>query len=474
MKSSALSKLRQYISSLEKWYLTTPERALDEAYRAACKIKQIEDEHFAGNKIADGFGHTNTVMAYFQTELKRNLKTARMRLTEFRASNSFIDNSKTTINSTTRKIRTPDINDQDLSQPLTLDANASRSELVAASSTPTITLLEKIKFVDAMIARYQSKPTINLSQTSSARQNEKFVQGRNRDIISELEPDSLYGSGFNAEDVSNSDSKLDGSSFIPRSILRTADRFRRELDPAEDTEAEVVKDFRASKTRTRIAIRFLLLLILIPLLTQQVSKAVIVGPLVNRLGIGGRIEQRINVDIEDKIFKELNQFEERLKFQNLLRQSPNLSLEQMESQLRDKALELAEQYKWELSEPLKNILSDGLALGAFTVLLLTGQSQLAMLKGFMDELLYGLSDSAKAFIIILFTDVFVGFHSPHGWTVIIENSLEHFGLPLNEDFIDMFIATFPVMLDTVFKYWIFRYLNQISPSAVATYKNMNE
>jgi hypothetical protein len=33
----------------------------------------------------------------------------------------------------------------------------------------------------------------------------------------------------------------------------------------------------------------------------------------------------------------------------------------------------------------------------------------------MDEIVYGLSDSAKAFIIILFTDMFVGFHSPHGW-----------------------------------------------------------
>ena len=96
------------------------------------------------------------------------------------------------------------------------------------------------------------------------------------------------------------------------------------------------------------------------------------------------------------------------------------------------------------------------------------------MKSFFDEILYGLSDSAKAFILILFTDVFVGFHSPHGWEVIIERSLEHFGLPQNHDFINMFIATFPVMLDTVFKYWIFRYLNQVSPSAVATYRNMNE
>ncbi|MFM8299381.1 MAG: proton extrusion protein PcxA, partial [Microcystis aeruginosa] len=73
-----------------------------------------------------------------------------------------------------------------------------------------------------------------------------------------------------------------------------------------------------------------------------------------------------------------------------------------------------------------------------------------------------------------FTDIFVGFHSPHGWEVILEGLSRHFGLPENRQFNFLFIATFPVILDTVLKYWIFRYLNRISPSAVATYRNMNE
>ncbi|MBC7516641.1 MAG: proton extrusion protein PcxA, partial [Alkalinema sp. FL-bin-369] len=78
------------------------------------------------------------------------------------------------------------------------------------------------------------------------------------------------------------------------------------------------------------------------------------------------------------------------------------------------------------------------------------------------------------FIIILFTDIFVGFHSPHGWEVLLEGVAQHFGLDANRSYISLFIATFPVILDTIFKYWIFRYLNRISPSAVATYKEMNE
>jgi hypothetical protein len=106
--------------------------------------------------------------------------------------------------------------------------------------------------------------------------------------------------------------------------------------------------------------------------------------------------------------------------------------------------------------------------------LVNSRREIEILKSFIDELVYGLSDSAKAFIIILFTDVFVGFHSSHGWEVLLEGISKHFGIAPSRDFIFIFIATFPVILDTIFKYWIFRYLNRVSPSAVATYHNMNE
>jgi lipoprotein signal peptidase len=56
----------------------------------------------------------------------------------------------------------------------------------------------------------------------------------------------------------------------------------------------------------------------------------------------------------------------------------------------------------------------------------------------------------------------------------LKGDLKRFGFPENKGFIFLFIATVPVIADTIFKYWIFRYLNRSSPSAVATYHNMNE
>jgi hypothetical protein len=217
----------------------------------------------------------------------------------------------------------------------------------------------------------------------------------------------------------------------------------------------------------------LMLLIILPLLTQQISKAVLVGPIVDNLRSAVQVEAWVNPRVEAKFVEEMVAFEEKLKFQNLFTATTR-SAQETEEALKEKAVEVKADLQKELKEPVKNIFADFISLIVFAMLILTGRQEIATLKVWIDDVVYGLSDSAKAFIIILFTDVFVGFHSPHGWEVIMESTFEHFGLPPNQSVISMFIATFPVMLDTVFKYWIFKYLNQLSPSAVATYKNMNE
>ena len=182
----------------------------------------------------------------------------------------------------------------------------------------------------------------------------------------------------------------------------------------------------------------------------------------------------MNLDMEEEAFEELKRFEEELKFKSLLGLAPQLSPEKMEETVKEKAVEMAEEYRDKGTNAIKNVFADILSLAAFGLVIFNSKRDIVILKSFMDDIVYGLSDSAKAFIIILFTDMFVGFHSPHGWEVILEGISRHLGLPENRDFIFLFIATFPVILDSVIKYWIFRYLNRVSPSAVATLRGMNE
>ncbi|MDM7325786.1 MAG: proton extrusion protein PcxA [Thermosynechococcus sp. Uc] len=457
MSSNPFVRLRDWIKHAKWWYLTTPNRALQEAYEAALKIREIEIEHFDGQPISPLNLPVGEVSSYFEVELKRLLKTIRMRMTEFRASRQIL----------------PLAPPQRLPTPPASSVNNAVETYSVTSPPEEPSVYEKLRVIDATLNRYkrQREKELNaLARPSLSRQDPQ--QRQQAAALDKIEESSLYLSEYISDDLTTA-SKLDSSSFIPRSILRTADRFRRELNSDEATEAEVVRDFRTSKLRTRLAVRFMLLLVILPLLTQQISKALIVSPLVNHFKAVGQIERIINSQLEDNILDELARFENKIRFESLVSNVP-VSSEEIQARIREKAIELSTEYQKELIEPLKNILSDTLGFAVFLTLIFTGQRQLAIVKAFLDEVVYGLSDSAKAFIIILFTDVFVGFHSPHGWEVLVNNALEHFGFPRNEDFINMFIATFPVMLDTVFKYWIFRYLNQISPSAVATYKNMNE
>ncbi|WP_397325451.1 proton extrusion protein PcxA [Nostoc sp. 2RC] len=441
MKNFVFSqKIYSFLLAAYRWYLQTPERSLHQAYDAALKIKEIEDKHFNGNKIDTGSAmYSNSVMDYFESDLNKLLKTARMRLTEFRASRWFLN-----------------------------EENQKAADKAGIEFLSPAFVLERLNFIDGVISKYT---TVSEEMTSKV----VVVKSPTPQIDSPITP--VLPPKIATKDMENkSDKKPKGKTdtmgVLPRSILSTISRLQVELDP--NSEEEVIQSFRQAQRRTIISIRFILLLIIVPLLTHQIAKAFVVGPAVDRFRTTEEAQVFINSEMEEEALGELQRFEERIKFENLISNAPPLSVENIELELKDKATEIAEEFRRESSNSIKNVFADMFSVVAFIWLMVTSKSSIAVLKDFFDHIVYGLSDSAKAFIIILFTDIFVGFHSPHGWEVLLEGVSRHWGLPANRDFIFLFIATFPVILDTIFKYWIFRYLNRISPSAVATYRNMNE
>nr|AHH30453.1 chloroplast envelope membrane protein [Neobartsia inaequalis] len=103
-----------------------------------------------------------------------------------------------------------------------------------------------------------------------------------------------------------------------------------------------------------------------------------------------------------------------------------------------------------------------------------GNEELVFLNSWAQEFLSNLSDTVKAFLILLLTDLCIGFHSPHGWELMIGSVYKDFGFVNNDQIISGLVSTFPVILDTILKYWIFRYLNRVSPSLVVIYHSMND
>ena len=444
MRSSFLTSVSRYVRGANQWLLQTPERALEQAYEAALMIKAIEDQHFDSGKISKKHPqHSENVLTYFQSELNKYLKFAEVRLTEFRASRIIVDSTNSALYN-------------------------RRSSYIGTQEQAAI-VLEKLTFIDQVLDRYKPPSTPSTALVPLAQPNNTNLSVRGGTAIDQNTGNLVYKASEDDGGI------LDKTGVLPRSILGTLNRIKRDLDP--NSEEQVVQTFRFSKAKTLISIRLVLLLIIVPLLTQQISKAFIVGPLVDRVWQPEQAGIFLNVDLEAEALREFNTFRERLEFDRFLGAAQPERLQENTSDdtlLEEKAQEIAEVYSKLSARAVKNVFADLLSAGAFAIVLLTNRRGLETLKSFIDETVYGLSDSAKAFIIILFTDMFVGFHSPHGWEVLLEGVAKHFGLPSSRDFNFLFIATFPVILDTVFKYWIFRYLNRISPSAVATYKNMNE
>lgn len=258
---------------------------------------------------------------------------------------------------------------------------------------------------------------------------------------------------------------------VPRSLLGFFSQMQNRLAPGG--EAATVEGFRRRRDSTLVSLRILLLLVVVPLLFQQFSRTLLVSPLVDRIAPAVPVIMYTRGTLEERAVEKLRIYKEELEFEALLRGEAVPSIEDMQTSLRRRANELQTENARESTTAIKNLLSDGFGVLGFALVCLLCREELRVLRSFFDEIVYGLSDSAKAFVIILFTDMFVGYHSPEGWNVLLQGISEHLGLPPDPGFIGLFVATFPVVLATIFKYWIFRYLNRVSPSSVATLRNMN-
>ena len=260
--------------------------------------------------------------------------------------------------------------------------------------------------------------------------------------------------------------------LIPRSIIRTFDRFRKQILPGAET--VVIKEFRISRYQVVVSVKCLLVLFIFPLVVNYLVKQFFFTPIAEYIWNTQQPELFINSYQKNRAFSDIQNFEEKIYFESLLIDPADQKPVSSDIEFQNTVNKIASKYNQESIESITNFFSDGISLVTIYFLIYWMKPQIIILRSFLTESIYSLSDTTKSFLLILFTDLLVGFHSPHGWEVFLEFFLRHFGFPENQDFILLFVATVPVLLDTVFKYWIFRYLNKISPSTVATYHNMIE
>jgi len=180
-------------------------------------------------------------------------------------------------------------------------------------------------------------------------------------------------------------------------------------------------------------------------------------------------------DIQEKsILKKFIELEELLLLDEMIKEYPETRLQNLRIGIYKETIQLIKTHNENRMDTILHFSTNiicFLILSGYSIL---GNKELILLNSWVQEFLYNLSDTIKAFSILLLTDLCIGFHSPHGWELMIGSIYKDFGFAHNDQIISGLVSTFPVILDTILKYGIFRYLNRVSPSLVVIYHSMND
>ena len=180
-------------------------------------------------------------------------------------------------------------------------------------------------------------------------------------------------------------------------------------------------------------------------------------------------------DIQEKsILKKFIELEELLLLDEMIKEYPETRLQNLHIGIYKETIQLIKTHNEDLMNTILHFSTNIICFVILSGYSILGNQELIILNSWVQEFLYNLSDTIKAFSILLLTDLCIGFHSTHGWELMIGSVYKDFGFAHNDQIISGLVSTFPVILDTILKYWIFRYLNRVSPSLVVIYHSMND
>nr|YP_009668157.1 chloroplast envelope membrane protein [Plagiochila chinensis]QCW58932.1 chloroplast envelope membrane protein [Plagiochila chinensis] len=447
------------MKNLSHWRIV-PFQCLEKAYRAGKRIEKIKKNYFLyQNMLFSSKRSWQSILSYTNTELDNSVFIIYLNLSEYRIGLFFItffDFSRSVISN---KFQSFFFRDKVLKDNYS-KKKALQTGLICTDNSEKAFIRKmnrKLVWIEATLndlyiwKRYY----LFTSSTSidSKEETDYSVLGMKRPGLTTISYESI--------------------GLLPRSITRTLSRFKAEL--TNQSSSLVLQEFRLAKYQALASLQYIGCLIIIPLSISIFSQKFFSEPWIKHWWNNYQSQIFLTSFQEEKALEKLQEIEELFWLDKITGNSSfAIQSQNLTSEIHQQTIELVETYNDDSIKTISHLSTDIIYFITLSLSFILGKERLVILNSWVQELFYSLSDTMKAFFILLLTDLCIGFHSPHGWEIVISSCLEHFGFVHNKRVISCFVSTFPVILDTVFKYLIFRHLNRISPSIVATYHTMNE
>nr|YP_010850225.1 potential heme-binding protein [Lobelia zeylanica]WGH11703.1 potential heme-binding protein [Lobelia zeylanica] len=180
-------------------------------------------------------------------------------------------------------------------------------------------------------------------------------------------------------------------------------------------------------------------------------------------------------EIEEKrILDKFIELDELLLLDEMIKEYSPTHLQNLRIGIHNETMQLIKMHNEDRIHTILHLLTNFISFLFLSGYSFLGNKELIILNSWTQEFLYNLSDTTKALSILLLADLCLGFHSTRGWELIINSVYKNFGFVQNDQIISCLVCILPVILDSIFKYWVFYYLNRVSPSLVVIYHSISE
>lgn len=467
------------------WLRRRQSLLLSNAYSAAQGIRALEEQYGQGQPILNAATIGQTVYDYVRGLCDRKRFQIRDNLAQLRV-NSFLLGQPSGIGNSLGR--------DTAAQDASLNNAAPAAAVHDLPDSTNDEILQKLSFIESVIApyRFATGSSRSSAQTFSV---DSASPSKTRGIVTPpLHSTQLDGSSSPADLTvplpldSSLDSLSPGNSAAQKTdpALFQMEVAASELaqpgllgsfslnrEQTEAYEKRVIQELRERRQQSKIALRWLAILLLTPILIAVLVKQLVLNPALGNYSDLNPSAVELSEEIKTEFIDHLAEFKEELEIRELLNLSPALDPKAKQEQLAEKASEFWREARNEELNGLKNVVADCVATLAFIAIAYFNRDRLRIIRAFSNRAFLSLSDPIKIFVFILVTDMFVGFHSAEGWDAILSGVTRHFGLIEHPDAIKLFIATVPVMMDSGIKFWIFNYLTRVSPASSAIFERMN-